>query len=422
MQSNSDNITHLIDHLFRHESGKMISVLSRLLGLQNIEAAQDIVQDTLLQAMSTWAYNGVPDHPTGWLYRVAKNKAIDLLRRRTKFKEIGTQYASLLESEYSLTPTVHSLFLENEIQDSQLRMMFACCHPAIAEESQIALTLKTLCGLSVSEISKAFLTTEETIAKRIYRAKEKIKTEKIELDVPHSNELSSRVDAVLKSVYLLFNEGYNSSHPDNLIREDLCEEAMRLCFLLTQHSLTAYPRSKALLALMCFQASRLDARLDDKNNIILLKNQDRSRWNRLLMSRGFELMEESTEPFEVSSYHLEAAIASQHATARSFEQTDWKSIYHLYELLYDLQPNPIVAMNKAIASAYAISKQNALNELQKIKGLEHHHIYYASIGEIYFELQKKAEAKEFYRKALTFTSSVHEQQLLLNKINSCGFV
>ncbi len=413
------NINQLVDHLFRHESGKMISVLSRLMGLQNIELAQDIVQDTLLQAMSTWAYKTIPDNPSAWLYRVAKNKAIDFLRKEKRFHEITPQYSYLLESEYTLSSTVNEMFLENEIQDSQLRMMFACCHPAIAEESQIALTLKTLCGLSVNEIAKAFLTTDDTISKRIYRAKEKIKSEKIELDVPDSNELSSRVDVVLKSLYLLFNEGYKSSHSEKLIREDLCEEAMRLCLLITQHSLTSYPRSKALLALMCFQASRLDARLDDKNNIILLKNQDRSKWSRSLMSKGFELMEESTEPFEVSSYHLEAAIASQHATARSFEQTDWRSIYHLYEMLYQLQPNPVVAMNKAIASAYAISKQNALAELQQIKGLENHHLYYASIGEIYFELENKAEAKKFFTKALEFTSSSYDHQLLMNKINDC---
>ena len=416
------NITQLIDHLFRHESGKMISVLSRLLGLQNIEASHDIVQDTLLQAMNTWSFKGIPDNPSAWLYRVAKNKAIDFLRKEKRFRDISPQYSYLLQSEYTLASTVNNFFLENEMQDSQLRMMFACCHPSIAEESQVALTLKTLCGLSISEISKAFLTTEETIAKRIYRAKEKIKTENIQLDVPHSNELSSRIDTVLKSLYLLFNEGYNSSHPDNLIREDLCEEAMRLCFLLTQHSLTAFPRSKALLALMCFQASRLDARLDDKSNIILLKHQDRGKWNRSLMSKGFELMEESTEPFEVSSYHLEAAIAAQHATAISFEQTDWKSIYHLYEMLYQLQPNPVVAMNKAIASAYAISKQNALSELQTIKGLEHHHLFYATIGEIHFELQNKNEAKKFYQKALQLTSSGFEQQLLISKINSCEVV
>ena len=397
----------------------MIAVLSRLLGLQNLETAQDIVQDTLLQAMNTWRFKTIPDNPSAWLYRVAKNKAIDFLRREKQFKNISPQYSYLLESEYTLSSTVNNLFLENEIQDSQLRMMFACCHPVITEESQIALTLKTLCGLSVNEIAKAFLTTDDTIAKRIYRAKEKIKTEKIELDVPQSNELSLRIDTVLKSLYLLFNEGYKSSNPDKLIREDLCEEAMRLCFLMTQHSLTALPRTKALLALMCFQASRLDARLDDKNNIILLKHQDRSKWNRSLISKGFELMEESTEPFEVSAYHLEAAIASQHATARSFEQTDWKTIYHLYEMLYQLQPNPVVAMNKAIASSYAISKQNALQELQQIKGLENHHVYYASIAEVYFDLDNKEEAKKFFKKALELTSSSFDQQLLMNKIRSC---
>jgi RNA polymerase sigma factor (sigma-70 family) len=414
------NINQLVDHLFRHESGKMIAVLSRLLGLQNIEIAQDLVQDTLLQAMSTWGYKSIPDNPSAWLYRVAKNKAIDFLRKEKRFHAISPQYSYLLESEYTLSATVNDLFLENEMQDSQLRMMFACCHPDIPEESQIALTLKTLCGLSVSEISKAFLTTEETIAKRIYRAKEKIKAEKIELEVPQNDELSIRVDTVLKSLYLLFNEGYKSSNPDQLIREDLCEEAMRLCFILTQHSLTALPRTKALLALMCFQASRLDARLDDKSNIILLKQQDRSKWNRSLMSKGFELMEESTEPFEVSAYHLEAAIASQHAAARSFEQTNWNSIYHLYEMLYQLQPNPVVAMNKAIASAYAINKQNALDELRQIKGLEHHHLYYASIGEIYFDLENKTEAKKFFEKALKLTSSGYEQQLLINKISNCS--
>ena len=419
MNQPTNDITQLVDHLFRHESGKMIAVLSRLLGLQNLETAQDIVQDTLLQAMNTWRFKTIPDNPSAWLYRVAKNKAIDFLRREKQFKNISPQYSYLLESEYTLSSTVNNLFLENEIQDSQLRMMFACCHPVITEESQIALTLKTLCGLSVNEIAKAFLTTDETIAKRIYRAKEKIKTEKIELDVPQSNELSLRIDTVLKSLYLLFNEGYKSSNPDKLIREDLCEEAMRLCFLMTQHSLTALPRTKALLALMCFQVSRLDARLDDKNNIILLKHQDRSKWNRSLISKGFELMEESTEPFEVSAYHLEAAIASQHATARSFEQTDWKTIYHLYEMLYQLQPNPVVAMNKAIASSYAISKQNALQELQQIKGLENHHVYYASIAEVYFDLDNKEEAKKFFKKALELTSSSFDQQLLMNKIRSC---
>ena len=397
----------------------MISVLSKLLGLQNLETAQDIVQDSLLQAMNTWSFKGIPDNPSAWLYRVAKNKAIDFLRRQKKFKEVSPEYSYLLQSEYTLASTVNNLFLENEIQDSQLRMMFACCHPSIQEESQIALTLKTLCGLSVTEIAKPFLTTDETIAKRIYRAKEKIKTEKIELDVPVNEEMVSRLDIVLKSLYLLFNEGYNSSHPDQLIREDLCAESMRLCLLLTENKITSYPRAKALLSLMCFQASRLNTRLDDKGNIILLKHQDRKKWSRALIQRGFDYLDAAAEPFEISTYNIEAAIASLHAAAPSFEQTDWRSIYHLYEMLYQLQPNPVVAMNKAIASAYAINKQNALNELQQIKGLEHHHLYYASIGEIYFELENKDEAKRFYQKALGLTSSGFEQQLLISKINNC---
>jgi RNA polymerase sigma factor (sigma-70 family) len=417
-----ETIKSTIDHLFRHESGKMVSVLSRLLGLQNLETAHDIVQDTLLQAMSTWSYNGIPDKPSAWLYRVAKNKAIDFLRREKKFRQISPQYTYLLQSEYGLASTVSNLFLENEIQDSQLRMMFACAHPAIAGESQIAITLKILCGLSVHEIAKAFLTNEETINKRIYRAKEKIKAEKIELNVPQGAELPARLDIVLKSLYLLFNEGYSSSHPDKVIREDLCEEAMRLTFLLTNHKITNRPRTNALLSLMCLQASRLQARLDDKGNIILLKFQDRSKWHKQLIAKGITYLEVAAENSEISSYHIEAAIASLHASADSFEHTDWKSIYDLYEVLYQLQPAPIVALNKAIASAYAISKQSAHGQLLQIKGLENYYLYHTSIGEIYFELHQKRKAKEFYEKALHLTNSRPEQQLLMAKISHCETV
>jgi RNA polymerase sigma-70 factor (ECF subfamily) len=414
-----DDIRQAIDHLFRHEAGKMVSVLSKLFGFKNLDTAQDIVQDTLLQAMSTWSYSSIPDNPSAWLYRVAKNKAIDLLRREKTFRELSPQYAYLLQSEYSLSPTVNNLFLENEIQDSQLRMMFACCHPFVPQESQIALTLKTLCGLSVAEIAAAFLTNEETIAKRLYRAKEKIKAGEIELTVPQGNELPDKLEGVLKSLYLLFNEGYNSSHPDFLIREDLCEEAMRLTRLLTQHPLTRLPRTYALYSLFCFQASRLHARLDDNAHIIILKHQDRSKWDRSLIQTGFDYLELAAEPFEVSAYHLEAAIASIHASAPAFEQTDWKSIHHLYELLYQLQPNPVVAMNKAIASAYAIGKHQALDELHQIKGLEHHHLFHATIGEMYLGLNQKPDAKAAFQKAIALTNSQSEKLLLFEKIGQC---
>jgi len=417
-----DNINQVVDHLFRHESGKMVSVLSRLLGLENLETAQDIVQDVLLQAMVTWSYKGIPQNPSAWMYRAAKNKAIDILRREKKFRQISPQYSYLLQSEYTLSSTITHLFLENEIQDSQLRMMFACSHPSIAEESQIALTLKTLCGLSTHEIAKAFLTNEETISKRIYRAKEKIKADKIELGVPYGKELPGRLDTVLKCLYLLFNEGYNSSHPEQLIREDLCHEAMRLTYLLTMNNMTNVSRTNALLSLMCFQASRLQARLDDEGNIILLKHQNRGKWYKPLMEKGFEYLELATEVFQPSSYHLEAAIASLHASARSFEQTDWKSIYHLYEILYQLQPVPIVALNKAIASAYAIGREKALEQLLQIKGLENYYLYHTSLGEIYYELHDKDKAKMFYENALRLTASRQQQQLLISKINNCDTV
>lgn len=410
-----------IDKLFRHEAGKLVSVLSKLLGLQHLDTAHDIVQDTLLQALSTWTYNGMPENPSAWLNRVARNKAIDYLRRGKNFKmNIGPQYSHLLRSEYILTPTINQLFQDDEIQDSQLRMIFACCHPSIPAESQIALALKVLCGLSSKEIARAFLTNEETINKRIYRAKEKIRSDKIELELPAPHELLGRLDAVLKSLYLLFNEGYNSSHPDQLIREDLCEEAVRLTYLLTLHQITNKAKTQALLALFCFQTSRLHARLDDKGNIILLKYQDRNKWFQPLIRRGFFYMDSAvTEPFETSDYHIEAAIASLHASAKTFDETDWKMICFLYGQLYKIQPTPIIALNKAIACGYALNKENALEELKQITGLENYYLYYTSIGELYYELNNKEEAKKYYEKAMKLTTSRQEQQLLINKIQNC---
>lgn len=407
----------MIDHLFRLESGKMISVLTKLLGLQNLEVAQDIAQDTLLQALYTWSYKGLPDNPTAWLYRVAKNKAVDHLRREKRFQGIRSQHAYLLQSENPLS-AVPRFFMQGEIEDSQLRMMFACCHPSIPVDSQIALALKTLCGLSVNEIARAFLKDEETIAKRIYRAKEKIRLENIELELPSPRHLSKRLDAVLHCLYLLFNEGYNSSHPDQLIREDLCEEALRLAYLLTQTSITNLPRSNALVALFCFQASRLQARLDEGGNIILLKHQDRSKWDKPLIQKGFYFLEQATQN-ETSAYHLEAAIAYLHAVAPSFEATDWKAIYYLYQILATERPTAFISLNKAIAASYAVGKETALEELQQIKGLEKYYLYHTAIGEIYFELHRKNEARHYYQKALTLTRSLVEQQLLQEKIKSC---
>lgn len=419
MELPDEKVQQLAGHLFRHEAGKMAAVLTRLLGFQNIELAEDIVQDALLKALNTWKYQGIPDNPSAWLYRTAKNKAIDLLRKQQVLKKIEGELAHELKSEWTLAPTVQQLFLENEIEDSQLRMIFACCHPAIPYESQIALTLKTLCGLSVNEIARGFLTTEETISKRLYRAKEKIRSEKIELESPTEELLSERLDAVLHTLYLLFNEGYNSSHPELLLRQDLCAEAIRLCKLLTQHARTNLPKVRALLALMCFQASRLDARLANDGSIILLKYQNRELWNRELIVRGQDYLTSAADGEELSEYHLEAAIAACHALAPTFEQTDWPRILSLYQLLSSIKPGPIVELNKAIVAGYAESAQRGIEELKRINGLEDHYLYQTALGDFYLQIDDIQQAKSHYQLALPLTTSSLEKQLIEQKMRLC---
>jgi RNA polymerase sigma-70 factor (ECF subfamily) len=413
-------------HLFRHESGKIKAVLSRILGIQQLETAEDIVQDTLLQAMHTWSYKGLPANPAAWLMKSAKNRAIDLLRRQNRFNQISPEYAYLLQTDSELEPALDQLFLDHEIRDSQLRMIFACCHPAIPHESQVALTLKTLCGLSNAEIARAFLSSEETIAKRIYRAKEKINSESIPLQVPAGPALTERLDAVLNSLYLLFNEGYNSSHPEQLIREDLCAEAMRLCHLLTENKETNRPGTRALLSLICFQSSRLGARLDDQGQIILLQYQDRSNWYRPLIKKGFEYLdtsipiEDMADPMRsITPYHLEAVIASLHAAAPSFEKTNWVKIHQLYHLLLQYRPGPVVAMNKAIAAAYAFGSREALEELLQIRGLEQYYLYHTSLGEMFANIKQFQEARISFEKALRLAPNGRERELVQLKMAAC---
>lgn len=412
------NVNQLVGHLFRHEAGKMAAVLTRLVGFQDIDTAEDIVQDTLLKAMSSWKINGIPENPSAWLYTVAKRKAIDYLRQQQVRIQHQPEVNRALLSEFTLTPTVNNLFLENEIEDSQLRMMFACCHPVIPYEAQLALTLKTLCGLSVAEIANNFLTNEETIAKRIYRAREKIKDEKISLEAPLPVHLPGRIDTVLHALYLLFNEGYNSSQPETLIRQDLCEEAIRLCLLLTKNPLTNLGKTKALLALMCFQASREVARVSKEGEIILLKNQDRSLWNQSLIEKGKFYLEQATSIEEFSEYHLEAAIAGCHANAASFENTDWNTIEKIYSLLIQIKPGPVVALNHAIAIGYAQSPTAALHALDKISGLSNHYLFYATKGDFMMQTGNTDQAHSCYEKAMSLTSSYAEKKLLTQKIES----
>ena len=408
-------VDQLVGHLFRKESGRMAAVLTRLLGFENLDTAADIVQDTLLKAVTVWKYKGIPENPSAWLYTVAKRKAIDTLRQQKIRQHVHDEMGQALQSEWTLSPTINQLFLENEIEDSQLRMIFACCHPAIPYESQIALTLKTLCGLSIAEIAKSFLTTDETITKRLYRAREKIRQEKITLDVPHPLQLPLRLEAVLHTLYLFFNEGYNSSHPEQLIRQELCEEAIRLCLLLTKNPITNTPQTNALLALMCLQASRDEARMSLTGQIILLKNQDRSRWDKNLVEKGLDYLNRASEGETLSEYHIEAAIGAFHAMAENFERTNWEEIYRLYESLAMIKPGPVTEMNKAIALGYWQSPEKGLQALLAIKGLEETHLYHAALGDFYLAVNDRKNSLDEYDKALLLTTSKLEKELLLRK-------
>lgn len=409
----------LVTHLFRHESGRMASILACTLGFDRLDLAEDIVHDAMVQALQSWPFQGIPDNPRAWLYRVARNRALDVVRRENKLRQISSD-ADYLHQQDATDAMAQSLFFDDDITDSQLRMLFAICHPAIALESQMAMCLKILCGLSVREIAGAFLTNEETITKRLYRAKEKIKQEGIRLEVPAGPHLPGRLDAVLKSIYLLFNEGYNSLHPDTLIRRDLCEEAMRLALLLTQTPRTQVPAVDALLALMCFQAARFEARTNESGAIVLLADQDRSRWNHDLIQKGNKYLNRSAEGITPSEYHLEAGIARLHCYAPTYAATDWPTILLYYDLLLTQKPSPVVALHRAVAVAEVDGPLAAIVTVTNLPGLAKNHYYHAILGDLYQRSHQPDLARQHYRQARQLTLSGAEKKLLDQKLARLG--
>ncbi|MFI5150218.1 MAG: RNA polymerase sigma factor [Bacteroidia bacterium] len=419
-EPNHSELYRTVDHLFRQESGKMAAVLIRLFGFPNMDQAEDIVQDTILKALEVWKWGKIPDNPQAWLYSAAKNRAIDIIRRQKLKHKIDSDISYLLKSEYTLAPAINELFTEHEIKDSQLRMMFACCHPSITQEGQITLILKTLCGLNTREIGYAFLSNEETIQKRIYRIREKIKEDQIPLDYPGADAMPLRLDAVLKTLYLLFNEGYSSSHPEKLIREDLCEEAMRLCILLSENSKTNLPQTNALLALMCYQVSRFDTRLDDKGLIVLLQDQDRTQWNKQAIEKGNEYMQKSASGTLYHDFHLEAAIASLHANAESFAKTDWKMILGIYDTLLSRHNNPMVAINRAVVIGEVQGYEEATALLEALQGVSENCYYNTSLAEMYLKAGHTEKARKYFGKALELTASQAEIELIRRKLKSCS--
>ncbi len=415
----SPDSAHTLEHLFRHESGKLVSVLTKIFGPHNLELAEDVVQDTLLKALEHWKFNGIPDNPSAWLFTAARNKALDVLRRDKYQKEFAAEISPLLKSEYSVRPTLENLVTENQIEDEQLQMMFVCCHPSVSEEGQLALILKTLCGFSVGEIAKAFLTSEETITKRLYRAREQFREKKVEFEMPSSSDLQRRLENVLTAVYLIFNEGYSSSYHDSLVREDLVEESLRLGKMLADHPVTKQPESLALLALMCFQSARIPSRIDKDGNLVQLKDQDRKLWSQELIALGVNYLERASVGDKISPYHLEAAIAHEHCIAKDYAATDWKKILKLYDWLLEVKPDALIELNRLIAFSEVNGPSVAIREIEKLSNLErvkNYYLYPAVLGEWHAQLEKNDEARKYFERAMELTHSATEKQLLMGKI------
>lgn len=370
--------SELIPHLFRTEYSRITAVLCNLFGLDNIGVAEDIASETFLSAMETWPYKGIPANPTAWLYVAARNKALNYLARNQTFRtKIEEKFRSANHEELAFEIDL----TDNTIADSQLRMMFAVCHPAIPVESQIGLALRILCGFGIDEIANAFLTSPETINKRLYRAREKLRACSGRLEFPAPAEIRNRLDTVLTTLYLLFNEGYYSESDDAVLREDLCLEAMRLTYLLIENPQTSQPVVHALLALMCFHASRFPARRNQEGDIILYEDQDDSLWNQELIAKGVEFLHLASREEKPSRYHLEAGIAYWH-TVKADTHEKWENILQLYNNLLMLEYSPVAALNRTYALSRVKGNKTAIEEAEKLK-LVTNPYYFTLLGELY---------------------------------------
>ncbi|PWU16219.1 MAG: sigma factor, ECF subfamily protein [Verrucomicrobia bacterium] len=414
------DVPSVVEHLFRHESGKMVATLTRIFGIEHLGLAEDVVQEALARALQTWPFYGLPDNPAAWIMRASRNLALDTVRRQKVFRDKQPELIRIMDRPASSNNQL--IFSEEEIADDRLRMMFVCCHPLVPAESQAPLVLKTLCGFSITEISRAFLTTEAAIAKRLTRAKQKIRSARIPFDIPAGQELSQRLNGVLQSLYLLFNEGYKASVGENLIREDLCLEALRLTTLLIEHPMTNQPRAQALLALMLLNVARFPARVDLEGNLLLLKDQDRSQWNQEMIAAGITHLARSAVGEEISLYHLQAGIAACHCSAPAYESTDWLRILSLYDQLIELDPSPVVSLNRAVVVANVHGPEAGLRAIAAIPdlvALNNYYLLHALLGELESRLDHAQSAAGHYRKSLQLAGTTSEKTFLSKRLQAC---
>ncbi len=411
------NESELIPHLFRTEYSRITAVLCKRFGIEHIETAEDIASETFLSALRTWPYKGIPENPAAWLYTVAKNKARNFLVHKHIFNTTITDQIKRSAENAEATAIDMS---DKNIADSQLQMLFAICNPVIPEEAQTGLALRVLCGFGIDEIANAFLTNKETINKRLFRAKEKLRIEKVKIEFPPETGICKRLDPVLTTLYLLFNEGYYSESKDSILREELCLEAMRLTLLLVGNPLTNLPAVNALLALMCFHASRFEARKNANGEIILYNDQDDTLWNYELITRGAYYLNQAGHGDSISKYHLEASIAYWH-TVKADTPEKWENILQLYNQLLQIDYSPVAALNRTFALAKANGKEKAITEAEKL-GLTDNHYYYTLLGELYRGLDNNQSQLNF-KKALSLAKTQTDRiTIRKNLIHHTNFI
>jgi RNA polymerase sigma factor (sigma-70 family) len=396
-------------NLFQQEFSKMVAVISKLFGLQYLGVAEDIVSETFLTAAESWGINGIPENPTAWLYAVAKQKALYQFRRNKIYEQKILPELVLRQNK------VEELdFSPQNIKDSQLQMMFAVCNPAIASEAQIGLALRILCGFGIDEIAEAFFASKDTINKRLFRAKEKLRIENVKMELPPEPEIANRLDNVLHIIYLLFSEGYYSKTQNEILRKGFCFEAMRLALMLCEYERTNTPKTNALIALMCFHASRFDARQTSEDSMVLYEQQDEQLWDQELINRGKHFLYISAQGNELSSYHLEARIAYWHCIKEDSKEK-WEEILQLYDQLSLINPSPSVALNRIFALYKVKGPQSALIEAKELN-LENNHFYFLILGELYKTIDGDKATLNF-QKAYSLAKTDTERRDIQEKIN-----
>ncbi len=407
--------THLVEHLFRHRTGQITASLVRVLGFEYLDMIEDVIQDALLKALKTWPYNGTPQNPSAWITQVAKNRAIDVIRRDKSWLD---RQPMVVQHINNITHQQNEPDID-QMSDEQLHLMFACCHPAISKNARVALTLKSVGGFSVAEIASAFLTRETTIAQRLVRAKRQLRERRIRLDLPTDEDLPDRLDSVLQVIYLLFNEGYGASTGNQLVRRDLCIEAIRLCQCLVAHPGCAKPTVHALMALLYLQSARLATRVDQAGDLILLSEQDRSVWDMGMIQRGAEHLRRAAVGDKLSSYHLEAEISACHTLSPNYADTDWQSILDCYNTLYQQNASNVVAINRAVALLHvqgAVAAQHVLDELVTNTAIKNYYPYHVTRAAIAEQLGQVNQQQDYLKQALQLAGNATVKRFLIRKL------